>query len=568
MKDYSQIVSKVTSAAWMITPDALRMMLELLDSHMSGNIPLTAKQGLFDMDDKPPMSYRAGSVGVINLSGPIFPKANLMTDMSGATSLEQFTSEFRSLMADGNVKSIVMSVDSPGGVSDMVHETAMEVREASQVKPVYSIANTAANSAAYYIASQATQMFASPSAQLGSIGTYVVHTDTSEAEAKLGVKNTVIKAGRFKAATLEPLTEESHNEIQKWVNEVNDQFVTAVAEGRQTTEQYVREHYGQGMIVSPNHALANRMIDGIMTFDDLMSNLSRQEASVSANSLGTAASQTGYVYTTTDNTNIEPFVFVPGSRQSYDADKEHSEPGTGLGGEPTPREPPETGDKAIEGGWRRDPPPIAYEEMEEMAVNRAWLEERATALNIEFDADMSDEDLASKVAAGMDAIVIPLADATADATKQLEFEKTYPEQAKQLAELRESQRAGAAKDFASQYARFEGSNKGFSTLVRDKIEEAHAKIALRQFSQIDLKELLDLTASKESVVEWGEQGSSREGENQSVAPTRNFVEDRKQFANLVRTAMTEDNLSREAAIEHVSKQNPELAEAYLHGHAR
>jgi hypothetical protein len=70
-------------------------------------------------------------------------------------------------------------------------------------------------------------------------------------------------------------------------------------------------------------------------------------------------------------------------------------------------------------------------------------------------------------------------------------------------------------------------------------------------------------------VEWGEEGSAREREQSgTVVPTNNFVEDRKQFAELVRAAMTEDNLTQAAAIAHVSENNPELAQAYLTGHTK
>ena len=131
MKDYSQIVTKVTSTPWMITPEALRMMLEILDARMSGQVVD------FDAPEKVSMAYRVGSVGVLNLDGPIFPKANLMTEMSGATSLEQFRSEFGGLLNDSQVQSILLNVDSPGGLSDMVDEMATEIHAASESKAYY-----------------------------------------------------------------------------------------------------------------------------------------------------------------------------------------------------------------------------------------------------------------------------------------------------------------------------------------------------------------------------------------------------------------------------------------------
>lgn len=551
MKDYSQIVTKITSTPWMITPGALQMMLEIFDAHLSGQITQEEIRVRLQAAGKHDGSgqTRNGSVGVLPLYGPIFPRANMMTELSGATSLEQFQDQFRSMMGDDSITSILLDVDSPGGLSDLVPEMAQEIREAREKKPIYAIANTAANSAAYFLASQATKMYATPSAQLGSIGTYLVHSDDSEFMAKLGKKETVIKAGRFKAAMIESLTPETREHLQKFVNDTNDQFVEAVALGRDVTPDHVRENYGEGGVFAAKPALELGMIDGIATFDQVMSDLSEGGGNQTT-SVAVARSMSG----------------APERRESYDADKEHSEPGTGLGGEPTPREPPEKDDPAIEGGWRRDPPPPAYETEE--SVNREWLEARAEALNISFSQDTTDEELAKLVAQSVNDIVVPLHTATAEAEKARRFEEDYPEQAAALMRLQMENRATEARTFADGYSVFEGQNRGYSPVVRGLIAESHAKIASRQFTHEDLKALLDATSDDKASVPLGESGSSRTPEVSGAAVTGDFKKDRQQFADLVRAAMTDDGLTRAAALEHVSKQHPELAEAYATGHVR
>jgi hypothetical protein len=408
-------------------------------------------------------------------------------------------------------------------------------------------------------------MYATPSGQVGSIGTFMVHSDDSKQKEMLGVTDTVVKSGRFKAVGMEPLTGESLTHLQDFVNQTNDGFVSAVALGRKVEESYIRENFGEGGVVSPKQAVAVGMIDGIATFDEVLGTMNTGGGASYSTSANTSFSQTSVYVPMATTSNISSIEVIPGIQQSYDADKEHSEPGSGLGGEPTPRTPPEEGDPAIAGGWRRDPPPIAYE-TEEMAVNREWMEARATVLGIEFDTEMADADLAELIGSRIEEIVVPLNNATADAQKQREFEVDFPEQAKQLAELTAKNSVNEAAAFADNFAKFEGTTKGYSTLVRDKIEDAYMKIAARQFTQNDLQELLQSASSTEAVVQWGESGSARSREDSSVAPSTDFAEARQQFAQLVRSAMTEDNLTQSAAIEHVSKQNPELAQAYLHGH--
>lgn len=561
MKDYSKIIGKITSTPWLIEEGALKMILEIFEAHLNGSISqddirIRVEQARQERGEAR-HSSRNGSVGVLALHGPIFPRANLMTDLSGATDLSQWAQEFRAMVADESVAGILLDIDSPGGLSDMVDEMATEIREARDKKPIHAIANAAANSAAYYLASQATKMFSTPSGQVGSIGTYLVHTDDSKLQDMKGQKQTIIKAGRFKAVMAEPLTGEARQYLEDFVNDTNDGFISAVALGRRTTEDDVRANYGEGGVVSPKRALSAGMIDGIAPFDEVLANFTSE---LSGGGIGLQQGSSATAAAMSANP-VQVGITTP----QRDVSKEHSEPGTGQGGEPTPKESPRKDDPAIQKGWRRDSPPAAYE-TEEFTVNRAWLEARATALGVEFSDETSDDDLATAVAARVDEVVVPLTSATAEAERQRDFARDYPEQAAEYERLMSESRENAAINFAEGYTRFEGQTSGFSTIVRDKIKDCHLKLANRQFQTSDLQELLDLVAKKEAKVDWSESGSSRQPE--SVGAPADFTDARKQFADLVRSAMTEDGLSRQAAIEHVSKQNPELARQYAIGHVK
>jgi ClpP class serine protease len=421
------------------------------------------------------------------------------------------------------------------------------------------------NSAAYYLGSQASRVYATDSAQVGSVGVILVHTDESRKDEMEGVKNTFITAGKFKAELAGPLTDESRGHLQSHVDALYDDFVSDVALGRGTDSENVRENYGQGRVLLPKDAEKVGMIDGIRTFDSVLGRLIESGGDIRALDTSspvpvTAQATSIPMYFTADNTagNASTTVF-----RFADIDKEHSEPGTGQGGEPTPREAPETGDKAIEGGWRRDPPPIAYE-LQEEEMDRQWLEARATALGIEFSDEVTDEQLQEVIARRVDDVVAPMAVATAEADKQREFLKDYPEQAALLAQLQAHNRASEAHEFAESYQTFtEDSKRGFSNVVREKIEQSHLKIAERTFSHDDLKDLLDSTTSKTSIVTFGEAGSARTGNGESAAPGSTVQETRKMVADLVRTAMTDDGLDRNAAMDHVANQHPDLWAAYV-----
>lgn len=195
-----------------------------------------------------------------------------MAAMSGATAMETFRSDVRAAVADPDIATIVLDVDSPGGVVDMIPETAALLRQARAQKPIVAVSNTMAASAAYYLASQADEVVASPSSLTGSIGVYTTHEDWSGAYEQAGVDVSLIKAGRFKAEGTEwqPLTEEARAHIQESVDEAYDMFVKDVARGRGVKASDVRDGFGEGRALRADAAKAAGLVDRIETLDETL----------------------------------------------------------------------------------------------------------------------------------------------------------------------------------------------------------------------------------------------------------------------------------------------------------
>src|SRR5215467_6271108 len=118
--------------------------------------------------------------------------------------------------ANPDVSAIVLDVDSPGGTVAGTPETAAAVRRAAEVKPVVAVANSLAASAAYWIASQASSLVVGPSADVGSIGVISAHIDRSKMLEDMGLRVTVVSAGRYKAEgnPFAPLSDEAKANMQ------------------------------------------------------------------------------------------------------------------------------------------------------------------------------------------------------------------------------------------------------------------------------------------------------------------------------------------------------------------
>ena len=108
--------------------------------------------------------------------------------------------QVRQCMDDELVKGVLLRIESPGGTCAGTQELADDLKALAAKKPVYAWCEDLCASAAYWIASQCTKVFANATALVGCIGTYAVVQDCSKMAEKLGIKVHVVKAGEFKGA--------------------------------------------------------------------------------------------------------------------------------------------------------------------------------------------------------------------------------------------------------------------------------------------------------------------------------------------------------------------------------
>ena len=198
---YSAIVRAVYSNVWAILPEKLEAIAEFLHSKLAGEAAapevlaaIRAENAIAAARVKALATGKPGSVAVLPLYGLINQRVS--GDVSGpsGTSVQEFTQQFRQAMNDPNVTAIVIDVDSPGGTVSGVDELAAEIYNGRKQKKITAVSNCLCASAAYYLASQATELVVSPSSLTGSIGVYQLHEDYSAALDNMGVKFTFISA--------------------------------------------------------------------------------------------------------------------------------------------------------------------------------------------------------------------------------------------------------------------------------------------------------------------------------------------------------------------------------------
>jgi protease-4 len=199
------------------------------------------------------------SVAVVVASGPIMDGQQPEGNIGGDTLAEIFSS----LGDEEQIKSVVLRIDSGGGsafASEIIREAITDL-QGRNIPVVVSMGSVAA-SGGYWIAADADHIIAMPSTITGSIGVFGIIPTIDKSLAALGVYSDGV--GTTKSAGMwaidRPLSEQTKTVVQMGVDNIYDQFVTLVAEGRDSTPEDVHS-IAQGQVWSGNQALENGLID-------------------------------------------------------------------------------------------------------------------------------------------------------------------------------------------------------------------------------------------------------------------------------------------------------------------
>lgn len=211
-----------------------------------------------------------GSVAVIPLQGVITKRGSWFSD-----GLDRVSRTLDAAMANKAIAGVVLDVDSPGGSSYGLMEFADKVYSLRGGKPLLSVANPLAASAAIWAGSAAEQFIVTPSGDVGSIGVWSLHIDQSKLLDDIGIKPTFVFAGKYKVEgnPFEPLSDDARGEIQRAVDATYGDFIAAMARNRGVTQAKVKSDFGEGRMLSADRAKAAGMVDRIASLDDVLSGM-------------------------------------------------------------------------------------------------------------------------------------------------------------------------------------------------------------------------------------------------------------------------------------------------------
>ena len=212
-------------------------------------------------------SYKNGTVGVLEIDGPIIPRATWISQVSGITSIDVLTNEYKAMLADESVKEIVLVMDTPGGVSTAISDFASLIKNGGKKTTAFT---WMAASAGYWIASAADEIVSPVGGMVGSIGVVMSYTDTSARDEKSGIKTYEIVSSQSPNKRANPQTDTGRVVVQQLLDDLASGFISQVADNRGVTEQKVMESFGAGAVFAEQRALSVGMIDRVSDFESFM----------------------------------------------------------------------------------------------------------------------------------------------------------------------------------------------------------------------------------------------------------------------------------------------------------
>ena len=213
---------------------------------------------------EPEVFGKRGKLGVLWVDGDMVDGRSQKIPLLGNSLVGSYTvaEAAKRLKDDGDVKAVVLRVETPGGSSMAADVMWREIKMLAEKKPVIVSMGSFAASGGYYIASASKPIYALPLTITGSIGIFYGKADTSELLKRIGV-NVEVRKTTPRADTeslFRGFTDEERVELTRKIGQFYDVFLDRVASGRGMTKAQV-DAVGQGRVWTGQQALDHKLVD-------------------------------------------------------------------------------------------------------------------------------------------------------------------------------------------------------------------------------------------------------------------------------------------------------------------
>lgn len=216
-------------------------------------------------------------VGIVPISGPIFSKPNFLTELLGiGTTYSTITKQVQDFVKNDKIDSILLDIDSPGGIVSGVNEASSIITKAGEQKPLYSYVGGVGASAAYWLMSGSKEIAVDATARVGSIGVVASFIDPKY-DPEIEIVNSASPNKRPDITK-----DEGKKVIVEELDALADVFIGTVAENRGVSTKTVKSDFGKGGCLVGKKAVDAGMTDKVMFFSEFLEEIKSEESKEAA----------------------------------------------------------------------------------------------------------------------------------------------------------------------------------------------------------------------------------------------------------------------------------------------
>lgn len=207
-------------------------------------------------------------VGIIDIKGEISDKSLMNSDAFSKSLAKAYKNE--------KMRALILRINSPGGSpvqADYMYNTLSYYRHQYPKIKTYAVCVDSCTSAAYYIAAAADEIYANPASLVGSIGVLYDGFGFNDVMDKVGVSRRLVTAGKNKGFLdpFSPQTPEQKAFLQHMLDEIHQQFIAKVKEGR-GKRLHITDDLFSGLAWTGVEAKSLGLVDGFASTGELMRN--------------------------------------------------------------------------------------------------------------------------------------------------------------------------------------------------------------------------------------------------------------------------------------------------------
>ncbi len=192
----------------------------------------------------------------------------VIADGSGSGSADTVITGLRNAFNDKDTAGVILRINSPGGSpvqAGYIYDEIRRLRKEHPKIPIYAVVSDICASGGYYVAAATDKIYANRASIVGSIGVLMNGFGFVGTLQKLGIQRRLITAGAHKGF-LDPFSPENPQEVaylKKMLEDIHQQFITAVKEGRGARLKKNDPDLFSGLVWTGDKAVSLGLVDGL-----------------------------------------------------------------------------------------------------------------------------------------------------------------------------------------------------------------------------------------------------------------------------------------------------------------